>query len=229
MLDAFCSAGGCSRGYAKAGFTEIVGVDIKPQKNYLKAGVPGVKMHFIQADALKFIAAAGHLFDAIHASPPCQRYSITMNIHGQKRAAEHPDLVDPVREILDRIGKPWIIENVMGAPLRNPIMLCGTMFGLRVLRHRLFESNIMLMAKPHAKHPRGILTNSHRGYDRGESPYVCLAGHNFERREGEKAIGIDWMGSRKELAQAIPPAYTEFIGRQLIAVIENRKDSIKPG
>jgi len=91
---------------------------------------------------------------------------------------------------------------------------------LRVLRHRWFESNVLLLAASHPKHPRGMLTNSHRSYDRGESPFVCLAGHNFERREGEQAMQIDWMSSRRELAQAIPPAYTEWIGRQLIEAIK---------
>lgn len=232
LLDLFCGAGGCSVGYHRAGF-DVVGVDKEPMKRY--------PYEFVQADALstlQHLLNGGRIrvmplddasplyrlrdFDAIHASPPCQAFSVSTAPHGQSGRGKHPNLIEPCRELLDRTGKPWVMENVIGAPMRVPsIMLCGMMFGLRVLQHRLFESSFFMLSPPHPKHPSGMLTNSHRAYDRGESRYVCLAGHNFERREGERAMGIDWMGSCKELAQAIPPAYTEYVGRQLLAVLEN--------
>ena len=139
MLDLFCCAGGAAAGYAKAGF-EVVGVDIDRQPHY--------PFKFIQADAMeldsKFIAS----FDAIHASPPCQAYSDLAKRNGN--AHEWPRLIEPVREMLMRSGKPYVIENVDGAPLLDPVVLCGTMFkGLRVLRHRLFEANFPIIPPPH--------------------------------------------------------------------------------
>ncbi len=209
LLDLFCCAGGCSVGYHRAGFAEIVGVDNRPQPRY--------PFEFVQADALEYVAEHGHKFDAIHASPPCQRYSIGRHIHNSGR--NHPDLVEPSRKLLIASVKPWVIENVMGSPLRDPAMLCGRMFGLRVLRHRLFEASFLLMTPSHPRHPRGNLTNANQGYSTGEHGYVCVAGNNFVRTAGAKAMGIDWMKTRYELAQAIPPAYTEYIGRQLIDVL----------
>ena len=213
LLDLFCGAGGAAMGYHRAGFDEITGVDHVPQPRY--------PFRFVQADALEYVQQHGHEFDAIHASPPCQRFSVSTAPHGQNGRAKHPDLIGPVRGLLRQLDYLWVIENVMGAPMQPPaIMLCGRMFGLRVLRHRWFESNVWLFAPDHSPHPAGMLTNSHRKYDRGESPYVCLAGHNFERHEGARAIGIDWMTSRRELAQAIPPAYTQWIGHQLRCILE---------
>jgi site-specific DNA-cytosine methylase len=127
LLDLFCGAGGCSMGYHRAGF-EVVGVDIKPQKHY--------PFEFHCADAFAFLEQHGHEFDVIHASPPCQAYSSAM----KHLAKPKPMLIDGVREALIRSGKRWVIENVPGAPMRNPTILCGTMFGMRIHRHRLFES-----------------------------------------------------------------------------------------
>jgi DNA (cytosine-5)-methyltransferase 1 len=210
LLDLFCGAGGCAMGYHRAGF-DVTGVDVKPQ--------PRFPFAFVQADALEYLMAHGREFDAVHASPPCQRYS-----QGTKRwvgrQATHPDLVGPVRDMLQSIGKPWVIENVVGAPLESPTLLCGTMFGLKVFRHRLFEASFLLLAPSHPRHDGS--TGAHRGYSTlrsGRNGYVCVAGHNFIREQGAEAMGIDWMGSLKELAQAIPPAYTEFIGRQLMDVV----------
>lgn len=196
-------------GYHRAGF-DVVGVDVKPQPSY--------PFTFHQADALDFCRAQAHLFDAIHASPPCQRYSIGRHIH--HNGHDHPDLVDPTRQELERARLPWVIENVMGAPLHRPIMLCGLMFGLKVLRHRVFESSEMLLGPAHPRHRKGNLTNSHKGYSTGSHGFVTVAGNNFVREAGAKAMGIDWMRRREELAQAIPPAYTEFIGRQLLSRIQ---------
>jgi DNA (cytosine-5)-methyltransferase 1 len=216
LLDLFCGAGGCSMGYHRAGF-EIVGVDIEPQPNY--------PFSFVLGDALEFLTehprfVAG--FDAIHASPPCQHYSRTHAIKGTKE--QHPDLVDATRAALEKTGKPWAIENVPEARLRNPCVLCGLTFGLRVIRHRQFESSFPLVAPPHRPHPKDLTTGtmsakrggSGNGYSTGSAGLVCVAGKNFNRAAGAAAMGIDWPMNQAELAQAIPPAYTEHVGKQLI-------------
>jgi DNA (cytosine-5)-methyltransferase 1 len=220
LLDLFCGAGGAAMGYSRAGF-EVVGVDINPQPHY--------PFEFFQADALELLSAANHIeldipasilsgFDAIHASPPCQRYSVATVFH-PGRQAEHPDLVGPTRELLQMSGLPWVIENVMGAPLLNPVMLCGTMFdGLKVYRHRIFE------AEPPIYWPPYHNWHEHRPTEVGrkvaEHGWMTVAGHFSNAAAGGRAMGIDWM-TRDELRQAIPPAYTEWIGRQLLASIES--------
>jgi hypothetical protein len=133
LLDAFCGAGGAAMGYHMAGF-EVVGVDIKPQKHF--------PFEFHQGDALEYIRDHGHEFDAIHASPPCQHYSMIQRITRNKD--KWPDLVDPVRQLVTASGLPFVIENVEGAPLRIDLMLCGSMFALRMIRHRIFESNVKM-------------------------------------------------------------------------------------
>lgn len=209
LLDLFCGAGGAAVGYQRAGF-EVTGVDDQDQPSY--------PFRFIKADFMDVIDYARD-FDVIHASPPCQAYSITKSIRG---GSVHLKLIDDVRGHFGRLGKPLVIENVIGAPLINPILLCGTMFGLRVFRHRLFEcESYLLLAPSHNGHDG--TTGAHRGYSTarsGRNGFLCVAGHNFERGAGERAMGIDWMRSRRELAQAIPPAYTEYIGRQLLAAIQ---------
>jgi DNA (cytosine-5)-methyltransferase 1 len=113
------------------------------------------------------------------------------------------------------------MENVPGAPMSGySAVLCGLMFGLRVIRHRLFESSVLLLTPPHPRHPKGDLTGSCKGYSTGANGYVTVAGNNFVREAGAKAMGIDWMTTRRELANAIPPAYTEFVGRQLLAALD---------
>lgn len=207
LLDLFCKAGGAARGYQRAGF-HVTGVDIEPQPRY--AGDM-----FIQGDALDYLAAHGQEYDLIHASPPCQRYSMSANATG--RASEHPDLIGPTRDLLVASGVPYVIENVVGAPLINPAVLCGLSFGLKVRRHRLFESSLFFFSMP----------CQCRGQD-----YFVIFGHEVRNRrhgtqagrknsiaEGRKAMGIDWM-TRGELSQAIPPAYTEFIGRQFMTHLE---------
>lgn len=233
LLDLFCSAGGAAMGYSRAGF-EVVGVDIKPQPNY--------PFEFVQADALywmEFYSTTGYVgyqFDAIHASPPCQAHS-TIAKQVRKRLPgryEHPDLVAATRERLQATGLPYVIENVVGAPLENPIRLCGSSFGLDVERHRLFECSFPIMAMPCAHHwqtPRFRSLDKRRGLKRVVPVYggqiektarvVGVHGHiNYagERELREKAMGIDWM-SPYELTQAIPPAYTEYIGEYLLAAV----------
>lgn len=215
LLDLFCGAGGAARGYQEAGF-HVTGVDIKPQPRYIGD-------RFIRADVMALLHHRSWLrqFDAIHASPPCQGYSRTRKIMegkgwGNPKAS---NLVDAVRDGLS--GFLYVIENVPGAPLLDPITLCGTMFGLRVYRHRRFESSIRLHTRPHPVHDGS--TGSHRGYSAGR-PYVTVGGHNYRASEGKAAMGIGWM-TRDELNEAIPPAYTQFIGAQLLAEI-SRSDPL---
>lgn len=219
LLDLFCKAGGSSVGYARAGF-DVEGVDIEAQKRY--------PFKFHQADALEYAAKHGHEFDLIAASPPCQEYSVTKSL----KTKTYPDLVAPTRNLLREIGKPYVIENVPGAPLINPLMLCGTMFGLGVWRHRLFEiwpETIWFppatcqhdgpVASPsHAKRNLGITCQP--GFRHGYR-YISVTGKQFLVADGRIAMGISWMTGR-ELAQAIPPAYTEWIGRQLIQINNTR-------
>ncbi len=214
LLDLYCGIGGASEGYARAGFDKIVGVDFYPMPNYPYDLVEGVH-------AIDFVRKHGHEFDAIHASPPCQAYTWSA-----KRWSNIPrrDLVSPTREALIRSGKPYIIENVVGAPLINAITLCGLMFGEpaswdnpKVLRHRQFESNVPLIAPAHVKHVRGGV---------GLGLYITCAGHGGDNCRGnnsvlrwQMAMGIDWTFDRHEIAEAIPPCYTEFVGKQLLEAI----------
>jgi DNA (cytosine-5)-methyltransferase 1 len=210
LLDMFCGAGGCAMGYHRAGFN-VVGVDHRPQPRYPFA--------FVQGDALEYVRQHGHEFDVIHASPPCQRFSaVTRTRATQDR---HPDLVEPTRRLLQSSDRPWVIENVIGAPLLCPILLCGTFFGLRVIRHRLFESSLLLMAPSNAcaHPPRGTVGRAGvRGKSVGD--WISVAG-DTDLRVASHAMNIDWMRNRHEIAQSIPPAYTEFLGRQLMTYLES--------
>jgi DNA (cytosine-5)-methyltransferase 1 len=203
LLDLCCYAGGSSRGYQLAGF-EVTGVDRVRPKNY--GGD-----HFIQGDALEVLRAVGHLFDVRAGSPPCQRHSLMSNCR-EGLAASYDDLIEPMRDEFERIGGPYVIENVVGAPLRDPVMLCGHMFGLPLYRHRLFESNVPLVQP---EHPAHTLPASKAGHWR-PGTIISVAGHCSPIALAREAMGIDWM-TRDELAEAIPPAYTEAIGRELIA------------
>ncbi len=207
-LDLYCAAGGCSVGYERAGFY-VIGVDIKEQPNY--------PFTFIQADALEFDIP--DWVDFVHASPECQRFSVTRTI-GTVNLDNYGDDIEPIREKLRASGKPYVIENVPGAPLDNPITLHGDMFGLQVIRKRLFESNVMLWVPPMRVKP-GSFTNTSSGYSsfKNGANKITVAGNNFNRHDGAKAMGIDWMSTHKELALSIPPDYTEFIGRQIMDYI----------
>jgi DNA (cytosine-5)-methyltransferase 1 len=212
LLDLFCGAGGAAMGYYRAGF-DVVGVDIKPQPRY--------PFEFHQADALEFCAAHGTEFDVIHASPPCQAYSITRNLKTSR--SNHPDLVALTRENLRATGLPFVIENVPGAPLVNPLMLCGSMFGLGVIRHRLFETNPVFWFAPMTCKHGDVLPmwwkSRRKALAAGRTfEYITVAGKSFLMHEAKTAMGIDWM-TREGIAQAIPPAYTEYIGRLLLAAL----------
>lgn len=210
LLDLFCGAGGCAVGYHRAGFDEIVGVDMAPQPRYPFA--------FVQADALNYAARHGHEFDAIHASPPCQGYSRMRYVTGK----EYPLMIEDVRNALVAIGKPYVIENVEDAPLIDAVMLCGTMFGLKVFRHRKFETSFFMLAPLHITHRMfGKAAPQGRPFTR-DRQYMTVTGNFGGITAGKRAMGIDWM-IKRELVQAIPPAYTEYIGRQLVEVLQERR------
>jgi DNA (cytosine-5)-methyltransferase 1 len=216
LLDAYCGAGGAARGYMDAGFY-VVGVDLHPQPNYCGD-------RFVQADALEFLSevTAGWC-DAIHASPPCQHYS-EMSHCRPGLAEDYPDLVGPTRELLQQTGLPWVMENVEGSGLLSQpslygdlsgITLCGHMFGLKLYRHRLFESSVSLAEPPH---PRHITPGGAAGHWKpGE--IISVSGNCYPIALAREAMGIDWM-TRDELAESIPPAFTHFIGNQLLQAIE---------
>lgn len=200
LLDLFCGAGGAAMGYHRAGF-EVVGVDIAPQPNY--------PFEFVQMDALVW---TDWDFDLIHASPPCQSFSTTRTLHD----ASYPDLIEPIREAVRATGKPYVIENVVGAPLLNPIKLCGSSFGLGVRRHRLFESNLPLwsIGCQHSLQPEPIDVTGSGGP--GGKPRTGGGIHRKPKdlAHARQVMGIDWM-NRAELSEAIPPAFTQFIGEQI--------------
>lgn len=204
LLDLFCSAGGAAMGYHRAGF-EIVGVDIKPQPRY--------PFKFIQADAMTFPLDE---YSYIHASPPCQHYSDLAKRNGN--ADEWPDLIPEVRSRLQESGAVYVIENVEGAPLRHPLTLCGTMFDLRVLRHRLFECSFAITSPMHGQHElvytRDKRKNHYGKLDEWTSPVQVTGGGNCSVAAARDAMGIEWM-TKDELNEAIPPAYTEYIGKRM--------------
>jgi DNA (cytosine-5)-methyltransferase 1 len=207
LLDLFCCAGGAAMGYHRAGF-DVVGVDNRPQPRY--------PFEFHRGDALEYLAVHGAEFDAVHASPPCQDHSAMRTMpnyrpHGTAR------LLPDTRAALVALGRPWIIENVPGAPMRPDVILCGSQFGLPGLRrHRWFETSWQAfdLAVP----------CSHVGY----AVTVVGEGGRYSKRrphipgtvlaDAEAAMGIDWM-TRKEIVQAIPPAYTEYLGGMLLDVL----------
>lgn len=184
-------------GLWRAGF-DVVGVDIAPQPHY--------PFPFIQADALD-VRFQG--FDFVWASPPCQAHTLAQRI----RKNEHPDIIAPIRGRLKGSGVPWCIENVVGAPLIDPIELCGAMFGLRVYRHRLFECSFPVAAPPHPEHVAPL-----RKMGRRPEPgdFMHVVGNFSGVAQAREAMGIDWM-TRDELREAIPPAFAEHIGRAAIA------------
>ena len=233
MIDLYCCAGGAAMGYYKAGFDEIIGVDIVDRPNY--------PFKFVKMDALEYIRTTDLSdVDFIHASPPCQCYSKLKYLSGnvEKWEEEHVDLVAPTRELLIKTGKPYVIENVEGSPLINPIKLCGSQFeNMYTQRPRLFESNIPLKKSdnPVVRHKTLKL-----GQGFAEDGYITVAGTRPPKGMNEVQTklyygfalgGIDWM-TLEELTQAIPPIYTEFIGKQIIEHItrqnkEQRNNEIK--
>lgn len=203
VLDLFCGAGGASMGYHRAGF-EVTGVDLKHGKRY--------PFKYIRLNVMELQPSDLAEYDLIHASPPCQTHSITRNLRiAQGKQTDKLDLIEPTRELLKASGKPYIIENVPGAPLFKPILLCGSAFGLKVRRHRLFESNLELEGTvcDHKKQGRPVGVY---GSMKDEIPSGGKTAESIE--QAREAMGIDWM-IWGELVEAIPPVYTEYLGKQV--------------
>lgn len=209
LLDLFCKAGGAGEGYARAGF-DVLGIDIEPQ--------PHNPHPFIQADAMGLGIRFLQSFDVIHASPPCQAYSQAHRIRDRK----HPDLIEPLRNMLLASGVPYVIENVPGSPLRfnQTIFLCGSMFPeLRVYRHRKFETSIILH-QPH--HPPHMAPQVKMGRPIAQGDFIQVVGNFSGVAHAREAMGIDWM-TRDELREAIPPAFTQYIGTELLRHLKRRE------
>lgn len=209
LLDLFCGAGGAGMGYHRAGF-DVVGIDLNPQPNY--------PFDFVQADALGYFAEHGASFNAVHASPPCQASCTLIKGNQRATAANHINLIPYTRALLADFDGPNVIENVQGSDLRRDLTLCGEMFGLGVIRHRYFEINNFTAAQPpHIKH-RGRVA----GYRHGEwfdGPYFAVYGDGGGKgsvKQWQIAMGIDWTDARREIAEAIPPAYAEFVGTKMM-------------
>lgn len=220
LIDACCKAGGAAMGYHRAGF-RVIGVDIEPQPRY--------PFEFVQADALEFLRVFGRMADVVHASPPCRDHTMLTSVAG---TVGNGHLLADFRAVLVALGRPWVIENVPGAPMRPDVVLCGETFGLRTVRHRWFESNVPLVGKPHPLDGQGHrwvgVGGRHLAPTSTKKRKTCWdAGHNVSvtgdvgTYVGRLALGIDWM-TGDELSQAIPPAYTEHLGRQLMARIRER-------
>lgn len=200
-VDLFCGAGGAAVGLNRAGF-RVVGVDILPQPRY--------PFQFCLGDAVEFSLDG---FDFIWASPPCQKFCA---LRTREDLSHYPDLIEPIRTKLIASGKPYVIENVPGAPIRSDVMLCGGMFGLRSYRHRHFECNFHV---PQPVHPKHVIRVNRRGENRrlhwANGGFLTITG-DVGVYCGPEAMGIDWM-SGKEMSEAIPPAYSEFIARAYLA------------
>lgn len=218
LLDLCCCAGGASHGYQRAGF-HVTGVDIDDHADTYAGDT------FIQGDALEYLEAHGHEYDAFGASPPCQSHS-TLNAYNKKT---YPDLIAPMRTLLDATGRPWVMENVPQAPLRDPVILCGPMFGLRVYRHRGFETGGGFTLDQ-LDHPAHTALCARNGYlPTAERPFMTISGGAHSRawqHAACDAMGTLWMktpagGDTKrgirEVCESIPPAYTEWIGEHLLA------------
>lgn len=217
LVDLFCKAGGATAGFQRAGFY-VIGVDIEAQPNYCGD-------EFIQADAIEYFKKYWRRFDAAHASPPCQGYSL-LAFAPNRDMSSYPMLIDPVREMFIESGLPYSIENVTQAPLINPLVLCGTMFGLRTHKHRAFETNPPIYFYPAGCNkarvkPKGSGKRLGQYYG-DDALMVTVAGHQFSSKAGSRAMGIDWM-TRHELAEAIPPAFAEYVGAYLMRAVMSRR------
>ena len=224
ILDLFCCCGGSSKGLSEHG--QVTGVDITDNHQY--------PYDFIHSDVFDLRPDFFEKFDFIWASPPCQHYIPTNKWRGNK----YPDLISKTRELLHKTGKPFVIENVQGAPIRKDLRLCGEMFGLRVIRHRLFEIEGFPIIQPkHEKHKLSVMNGTAIGCwsggvkpgfwgnkekqrefvkKRKDSYYACVSGHggngfSFKLKDWQDAMGIDWVTKKEHLTQMIPPAYARYI------------------
>lgn len=201
-LDLFCGAGGATKGLQRAGF-HVTGVDVVRSPRYCGDA-------FVQADALEFDLSG---YDFIWASPVCKRYSVMSRNLGI--SSKHPDQIAALRTRLEESDTYWCIENVRGAPLRRDVELCGTMFGLPLLRHRVFEANFSVVTSLSCAHGGGEVPVYGNGTSRW---HLRKLGRGVTIEEKRSAMGIDWM-NRDELSQAIPPAYSEWIARAARAAL----------
>ena len=221
LLDLFCGAGGASVGYHRLGF-EVVGVDIAPQPEY--------PYEFHQADAMDYPLDG---FDAIHASPPCQAFSrVSLLAEHQGRKRSTVDLLTPTRPRLQASGLPYVIENVKGAPLSG-LMLCGSMFNLKVRRHRIFESNILLPPPARCRHKEqgkpvgvyGSMGDTVQGTDKATGRWVVGGTTAGTIAEAQDAMGTPWMTRWSSIKEAIPPAYTEWIAAFLALAVDAQREA----
>lgn len=219
LLDLFCCCGGVSKGFNNIGF-ECIGVDITDDHKY--------PFDFIHSDVFKLPMSFFEKFDVIHASPPCQAYILA----NKKKETKHPKLIEQTRNLLEKTGKPYIIENVIGSPLRKDIILCGEMFDLKVIRHRLFEINGFTVLQPkHEKHKNSVMNGTaiaiwsggikpgFYGDKEKQKQYIQKRkqlGLKTGVEDWQKAMDIDWVNDKKHLSQMIPPKYTEYIGKFLV-------------
>ena len=214
LLDLFCCAGGAGMGYHRAGF-DVVGVVPQPRYPFM----------FVQADAVDFLARNWRHFDAIHASPPCQEYTPLHALHPDKR---YPTLIEPIRELAESTGLPFVIENVMSAPLRKDrsIRLCADRMGLRTVRHRRFEygGGLVLTEPTWCGNQHSAKTATSRRRERWAAGWHVSITGDVGTYVGPEAMGIDWMNG-DELCEAVPPAYTELIGRALIEHLNTAVES----
>lgn len=213
ILDLCCGGGGAAAGYASMGF-EVTGVDITPQPHYPYA--------FLQGDCLSFPLEG---YDVIHISPPCQRWSRQVSCRPQLRD-RYPDLITPVRPRLEASGIPYVIENVPGAPLRDPVMLCGAMFGREIYRHRLFECGNGIYPGQPWHGPHAVRASRAGHWEPGT--FMSVAGHIAPVSKAREVMGIDWL-PREEMAEAVPPYFTAYIGAYLLGQLTPLLRQLTPG
>lgn len=217
LLDLYCGAGGAGVGYMRAGF-DVVGVDINSSKS-----CPPFRV--VIADALDVLSDRNFMvqFDAVHASPPCQAFTPLSALPHAGIKNPPVDLIEPTRKLLQAAGLPWIMENVIQAPLHNPVRLCGTMFGLRLYRHRNFESSFDLVEPVHPKHTSLCMRAGYLPTE--ERPFMSIHGRNGHNSKAWVSKAAEYMEmpwastDLNGVCEAIPPAYTEFIGGQLLSVL----------
>lgn len=218
LLDLCCGEQGAGVGYSRAGF-DVTGVDLS-ERAARRAPLP-----FILGDAVAYLAAHGHEYDAVHVSPPCPAYSVATPATHRDR---HPRLIEPLRELLVALGKPYVIENVVGAPLLDPVMLCGSMFGVEALdddgtrirleRHRLFESNVAISAPGPCAHDKSVrVAGLYGGGSEDRTNRPGRGGYTPSVAARRRLAGTPWM-SLAGVGQSIPPVYAEHLGRQLLAL-----------
>lgn len=207
LLDLFCGQFGAGYGYHLAGF-DVTGVDIRPVRPQHRP--PSV--HFVHGDALEYLAEYGQEYDVIHASPPCRAYSRAR--HGAPVAYRHPDLVRPTRRLLKASGRPYVMENVEGAPLVDPVLLCGAMFGLATYRHRMFESNWQLWPSM-SPHPAHQAPTARMGRPAAPGEFHSFVGNFSGLEKAREVMQMPW-ANQDGIRQAVPPAYTRYIGAALL-------------